>query len=186
MTGTDEFGHELDAQGYERVAGPADGPRPDPRAAAPRPRGPQPVGQGLPGQLPQDPPWLAGSATGATGPGYAELAFGAQQRPPVAAMPGVASVTVPQQMPPVSGHDAPTAEFARIYDAGEPEDYQVPPAAAPTLPTSIPRLPTQQAPGQQQTDGQPGPIPQRAAGQPAPAPMPQQAPIPQQMSPMPQ
>jgi nicotinate-nucleotide--dimethylbenzimidazole phosphoribosyltransferase len=32
------------------------------------------------------------------------------------------------------GHDAPTAEFFPLYDAGSPEDYQVPPAATPVAP----------------------------------------------------
>jgi nicotinate-nucleotide--dimethylbenzimidazole phosphoribosyltransferase len=182
MTGTDEFGHELDAQGYERVAGPADGVRPDARAAAPLPRGPQPVGQ--PGQVP---PWTAGAAPvpGGGGPGYAaEPAYGAPQRPPVAAgMPGASAtdVTARQSMPPVPGHDAPTAEFARIYDGGEPDDYEVPPAAAPP---SAPRFPTQQGPLQQQVDVQQGPIPQQMAGQPGPIPQ-QMAPMPQQMGAVP-
>jgi len=208
MTGTDEFGHELDAQGYERVAGPADGVRPDQRATAPRPRGPQPVGQPMPGQVPQDAPWLTGAASGQ---GYAEPAFGAQQQRPAgspmpgqapmaAPMPGVASVTVPQSMP--TGHDAPTAEFPRIYDGGAPEDYQVPPAsAAPTLPRSIPRLPAQPGPDQQQpfahaqqqmADVSGGPMPQQAVGRPGPVPQqmsaqpPQMAAVPQPAVPAPQ
>ena len=188
MTGTDEFGHELDAQGYERVAGPADGVRPDPRAAAPRPRGPQPVGPGVPGQPADSSPWVAGAASGPGNPGYGEPAFGAQQRPPVAAMPGAPGVPMPQRMQAASGHDAPTAEFFPLYDAGEPEDYQVPPAAAPDAPRPIPRFPSQPGPLQQQPDLQAASGVQQAPGQPGHAPMPQagpipQHPIPQQMSP---
>ena len=196
MTGTDEFGHELDAQGYERVAGPVDGVRPDQRATAPRPRGPQPVGQPMPGQVPPDAPWLTGAANGQ---GYAESAFGAQQRPAGSPLPGVASVTVPQSMP--TGYDAPTAEFPRIYDGGAPEDYQVPPAsAAPTLPRSIPRLPAQPGPDQQpfahaqqqMADVSGGPMPQQAVGRPGPVPQqmsaqpPQMAAVPQPAAPAPQ
>ena len=105
MTGTDEFGHELDAQGYERAPGAAGN-----RAA----RGPQPAGR--PQQQPQpssqqssqqDAPWMAGGI----GVGYAEAVFG--QGPGGAVPPG---------------HDAPTAEFFPLYDGGAPEDYQVPPA----------------------------------------------------------
>ena len=178
MTGTDEFGHELDAQGYERVAGPADGVRPDPRAAAPRPRGPQPVGPGLPGQSADSSPWVAGAASGPGNPGYAEPAFGAQQRPPVAAMPGAPGVPMPQRMQAASGHDAPTAEFFPLYDAGEPEDYQVPPAA-PDAARPIPRFPNQPGPLQQQPDPQAASGVQQVPGQPGHAPMPQAGPIPQ-------
>jgi nicotinate-nucleotide--dimethylbenzimidazole phosphoribosyltransferase len=167
MTGTDEFGHELDAQGYERVAGPADGARSDPRAAAARPRGPQPVGrQGAPGQPVTDGvPWLAASGS----QGYDESAFGAQQQSPVPAMPRPAGPPMPQQMQSASGHDAPTTEFFPLYDAGEPEDYQVPPATAPTAPRPALRLPNQPGPIQQQPHPQPGPAAQQIPGQVGPA-----------------
>ena len=122
MTGTDEFGRELDAQGYERAAGGENVVRPE-RAAAPGPRAPQPVG---PNPLPPSPrlpsagdaPWVAGGSIG-----YAEAVFG--QNAPLAGRPG------PGGAHPV-GHDAPTTEFfpGAIFDAGEPEDYQVPPPAA--------------------------------------------------------
>ena len=166
MTGTDEFGHELDAQGYEPAAAQGGG-----AAGAPRQRGPQPVGRPLQGQMPGRPlapnpglgqvpnpglgqvpnpglgqvpgaagpqgaPWLA---QGASGAGYAESAFGGPQHP----NPGMPGTPAPMEMEidattrqprlvmptPGPGHDAPTAEFFPLYDAGSPEDYQVPPAA---------------------------------------------------------
>jgi nicotinate-nucleotide--dimethylbenzimidazole phosphoribosyltransferase len=222
MTGTDEFGHELDAQGYERAAGPADG-RPDQRAAAPgagapgqaplggtpRQRGPQPVGRpmqgqlpgrplppnaGVPGQVggrppgqpaqPQDTPWLA--TPGASGVGYPEAAFGGPQRPNP--MPGVTGMPQPMEidstapqprltMPaPGPGHDAPTAEFYPLYDAGAPEDYQVPPAPVPAP------APPQRPVAQQQPGAAAGPIPAQAG---APAAAPQPAPMAQQPGPGP-
>jgi hypothetical protein len=98
------------------------------------------AGGQLPGQpaQPQDSPWLA---PGSSGVGYAEAAFGGPQRPNP--MPGVSGMPQPMEidstapqprltMPaPGPGHDAPTAEFYPLYDAGAPEDYQVPPAPAP-------------------------------------------------------
>jgi nicotinate-nucleotide--dimethylbenzimidazole phosphoribosyltransferase len=172
MTGTDEFGHELDAQGYERAPGQA------PLGGTPRQRGPQPVGRPTQGQLPgrplppnpampgmlgqqqpaaQDSPWLA-AAPDAPVPGYPEPAAFAAVPQPNPAMPGMMPVemeidaTAPQPrlvMPaPGPGHDAPTAEFYPLYDAGSPEDYQVPPAA---VPAPQPVAPQQQMPPRQPT-----------------------------------
>ncbi|HET9171810.1 MAG TPA: nicotinate-nucleotide--dimethylbenzimidazole phosphoribosyltransferase [Actinospica sp.] len=192
MTGTDEFGHELDAQGYEPAApqgGGAAGP-----LGAPRLRGPQPVGRPMQGQVPLRPlapnpvqapmpaaaapqgaPWVAGQ--GAAGHGYAEAAFGPGQHP----SPGMPvemeiDATAPQPrlvMPaPGPGHDAPTAEFFPLYDAGSPEDYEVPPAVpAPqpqAQPAQQPVRPTLGVPAQQPRPGfapQAGPVPPQ---QPAP------------------
>ena len=222
MTGTDEFGHELDAQGYERVVGP-DG-RPDQRATAPggmpgqpapmggqRPRGPQPVGRPTQGQLPgrplppnpgvpvpggvgqlpqpgqqlppqQDSPWLAGP--GGSGVGYAESAFGGPLRPNPAA-PGVAGM--PQEMEidattrqprlvmptPGPGQDAPTAEFYPLYDAGAPEDYQVPPAVP--APAPAPVHPAVEVPSQR-----PNTLPQQQPQPAGPMAMQQMGAVPQQ------
>jgi nicotinate-nucleotide--dimethylbenzimidazole phosphoribosyltransferase len=192
MTGTDEFGHELDAQGYEPAAAQGGG-----AAGAPRQRGPQPVGRPLQGQMPGRPlvpnpglgqvpnpglgqvpnpglgqvpgaagpqgaPWLA---QGASGIGYAESAFGGPQHP----NPGMPGTPAPMEMEidattrqprlvmptPGPGHDAPTAEFFPLYDAGSPEDYQVPPAAAPVAPQpqqphSLPQSQQPQSQAQQQ------------------------------------
>jgi nicotinate-nucleotide--dimethylbenzimidazole phosphoribosyltransferase len=222
MTGTDEFGHELDAQGYERVPSP-DG-RPDQRAAvpgqaplgaAPRQRAPQPVGRPTQGQMPgrplppnavqgvqpgpsvgqlpgmpgqqQDSPWLAAPAP--SGVGYAEAAFGGQQQPNPA-MPGIGGLaaepdaTAPQPrltMPaPGPGHDAPTAEFYPLYDAGAPEDYQMPPAAEAPAP-----LPQAQAQAPVRPVAPAGPIPaQPSAPQPGQPPRQPVAPaVPQQSAP---
>jgi nicotinate-nucleotide--dimethylbenzimidazole phosphoribosyltransferase len=217
MTGTDEFGHELDAQGYEPAAAQGGG-----AAGAPRQRGPQPVGRPMQGQMPGRPlapnpglgqvpnpglgqgpnpglgqvpgaagpqgaPWLAGQ--GASGVGYAESAFGGPQRPNPA-MPGAAATPVPMEMEtdvtarqprlvmptPGPGHDAPTAEFFPLYDAGSPEDYQVPPAAAPVAPQ-----PQQQPQAQQQgrsTVEVPRPQQQPSAMQPQPGAVVPQQPVP--------
>jgi hypothetical protein len=149
MTGTDEFGHELDAQGYERAPGPADGVRPDQRATPGRPRGPQPVGQPMPGQPSQDAPWSPLPAARRPRLRRAGLRRAAAARCPGRADAGDGQRSVPQSVPP--GYDAPTAEFYPLYDGGAPEDYQVPPAsAAPTIPKSmpVPRLPMQQGEAQ--------------------------------------
>ena len=144
MTGTDEFGRELDAQQYERAAGGENGVRPE-RVAGPRP--PQPG-------APADAPWMAGGSVG-----YAEAVFGQGAGIPGRPVPGPgAGAAYP------AGHDAPTTEFfpGAIFDAGEPEDYQVPP---PPVPNQGSSMPLGQLPG---------------AGHPVPfaAPLPQQDPEP--------
>ncbi|MBR7838031.1 hypothetical protein KDL01_32460, partial [Actinospica durhamensis] len=128
MTGTDEFGRELDAQGYERAAGGENGVRPE-RVAGPR--APQPA-------APADSPWVAGGSMG-----YAEAVFGQNT-----ALPGRgagAGGSYPL------GHDAPTTEFfpGAIFDAGEPEDYQVPPPPVPNQgsPTPLSQPPLSPLPG---------------------------------------